>query len=101
MPPLADILHRTLVVGLLGATVAGVGVGWAVHKDTLRRGEGSSVFSALSHALCVLRSEFGAGENACFEFFIYYQCLWIHHRVLTWANLRFVFRFVEVRPMVL
>ena len=41
MPPLTDILHRTLVVGLLGATVAGVGVGWGVHKDTLRRGQGS------------------------------------------------------------
>jgi hypothetical protein len=43
MSPLADILHRTFVVGLLGATVLGVGTGWAVHKDTLRRGQGSSV----------------------------------------------------------
>jgi len=41
MPPLADILHRTLVVGLLGVTVVGVGAGWAIHKDTLRRGQGS------------------------------------------------------------
>jgi hypothetical protein len=41
MPPLADILHRTLVVGLLGVTIAGVGTGWAIHKDTLRRGQGS------------------------------------------------------------
>ena len=41
MPPLADILHRTLVLGLLGATVAGVGTGWMVHKDTLKRGQGS------------------------------------------------------------
>ena len=41
MPPLADILHRTLVFGLLGVTVVGVGAGWAVHKDTLRRGQGS------------------------------------------------------------
>ncbi|KAF9784106.1 hypothetical protein BJ322DRAFT_1068647, partial [Thelephora terrestris] len=39
MPPLTDILHRTLVLGLLGATVAGVGVGWGVHEDTLRRGQ--------------------------------------------------------------
>ena len=41
MSPLADILHKTLVVGLVGATVAGVGTGWMVHKDTLRRGQGS------------------------------------------------------------
>ena len=44
---LADIIHRTLVVGLLGVTVAGVGAGWAVHKDTLRRGQGSWVVNVL------------------------------------------------------
>ena len=33
--------NRTLVVGLLSVTVAGIGAGWAVHKDTLRRGQGS------------------------------------------------------------
>ncbi|KAF9784076.1 hypothetical protein BJ322DRAFT_893128 [Thelephora terrestris] len=59
MPPSTDILHRTLVVGLLEATVAGVGVGWGVHKDTLRRGQGSWDVAALCNllrfsALCVL-----------------------------------------------
>ena len=70
MPPLADILHRTLVVGLLGMTVAGVGVGWGVHKDTLRRGQGSSAaVIVLQYALCVFRSAFRFGGNASFKSF--------------------------------
>lgn len=67
MPPLADILHRTLVVGLLGVTVAGVGTGWAVHKDTLKRGQGSWAVIDLCHSLCVLS---GFGNKPYFGLFV-------------------------------
>ena len=73
MPPLADILHRTLVVGLLGATVAGVGVGWAVHKDTLRRGQGSSSVFAIYYVF-FLHSGPAVSDDACPESFDFCLC---------------------------
>ena len=56
MPPLADILHRTLVVGLLGVTVTAVGTGWAVHKDTHLEGDEvrKSPLAVERFALCAL-----------------------------------------------
>ena len=75
MPPLADILHRTLVFGLLGVTVAGVGAGWAIHKDTLRRGQGSSVVIVLPYASCVFRSTIWFRDNESFVFLT--SCLYI------------------------
>ena len=76
MPPLADILHRTLVVGLLGVTVAGVGVGWAVHKDTLRRGQGSSSVFAICYVL--LHSGPVVSNDVCPESFSFCSCHCVH-----------------------
>lgn len=41
MPPLGDILHRGLVLTCAGVSVYGCFLGYAVHRDTLRRGQGS------------------------------------------------------------
>ncbi|KAI0001691.1 hypothetical protein BJV77DRAFT_938233 [Russula vinacea] len=37
----ADILHRGVVLSLLGVCVWGIGTGIFVHRDTLRMGRGS------------------------------------------------------------
>ena len=37
MPPLTDILPKTLVVELLGAVVAGVGVAWGYSQEGIPR----------------------------------------------------------------
>ncbi|KAI0048514.1 hypothetical protein FA95DRAFT_1557873 [Auriscalpium vulgare] len=34
----ADILHRGVVTGLVGVCVWGIGIGFMVHRDTIRRG---------------------------------------------------------------
>lgn len=36
--PMTDILHRSMVTGLFGLTVAGVLMGVVIHRDTLARG---------------------------------------------------------------
>ncbi|KAH9044550.1 hypothetical protein EDB85DRAFT_1910043 [Lactarius pseudohatsudake] len=45
MPParlsVADILHRGVVLSLVGVCVWGIGTGIFVHRDTLRMGRGS------------------------------------------------------------
>ena len=40
-----------------------------VHKDTLRRGQGSSAVIVLQYTLCVFRSAFRFGGNASFRVF--------------------------------
>ena len=69
MPPLADILHRTLVVGLLGMTVAGVGVGGSIriHSGGGKVRQPSSSCN-IRYAFSVLR--FGLVATRLFEFFI-------------------------------
>jgi Cytochrome oxidase c assembly len=42
MLPVLDILHRGIVYSLVGLSVLGVGMGVAVHRDTLQRGRGTS-----------------------------------------------------------
>jgi hypothetical protein len=39
----ADILHRGVVLSLLGVCVWGIGTGIFVHRDTLRMGRGSCI----------------------------------------------------------
>lgn len=43
MIPIPDLIHRTVVYGLVGVCVWGVGTGLMVHKDTLQRGQGVSL----------------------------------------------------------
>ena len=38
--PIIDIVHRSLVGGLVCLGVGGIALGVQVHRDTLRRGEG-------------------------------------------------------------
>ena len=37
----ADVLHRGVVLSLVGLTVYGIGAGVMIHRDTLRRGRGA------------------------------------------------------------
>ncbi len=39
----ADILHRGVVISLIGVCVWGIGTGILVHRDTLRMGRGSRI----------------------------------------------------------
>jgi hypothetical protein len=43
MLPLGDILHRGLVLTCASVSAYGLFVGYAVHRDTLRRGEGMRI----------------------------------------------------------
>lgn len=38
----ADVLHRGVVLSLVGVCVWGIGTGVLVHRDTLRMGRGSA-----------------------------------------------------------
>lgn len=40
----ADILHRGVVLSLIGVCVWGIGTGVLVHRDTLRMGRGTYTF---------------------------------------------------------
>jgi hypothetical protein len=46
---LADVLHRGVVLSLVGVCVWGIGTGVFVHRDTLRLGRGSG--SALASSV--------------------------------------------------
>lgn len=59
--PLADILHRSFLFGLVGLGALGIYSGTQVHHDTLRRGKGNiSIISSfvnkrsLMHVYCLL-----------------------------------------------
>jgi hypothetical protein len=39
----ADILHRGVVLSLIGVCVWGIGTGILVHRDTLRMGRGTHI----------------------------------------------------------
>ena len=39
----ADILHRGVVLSLIGVCVWGIGTGVLVHRDTLRMGRGTYI----------------------------------------------------------
>ena len=45
---LADVLHRSVVLSLVGVCVWGIGTGILVHRDTLRMGRGSGSGFAFS-----------------------------------------------------
>jgi len=47
----ADILHRGVVLSLIGVCVWGIGTGILVHRDTLRMGRGTHI----PHLFCFLR----------------------------------------------
>jgi hypothetical protein len=42
---IGDLVHRTVVVSLVGLTVLGIGAGYAIHQDTLKRGRGLWILS--------------------------------------------------------
>ncbi|EIM80095.1 uncharacterized protein STEHIDRAFT_105712 [Stereum hirsutum FP-91666 SS1] len=39
MVSIADILHRTVVIGCVGVSIWGIGTGFAVHTHTMKRGQ--------------------------------------------------------------
>lgn len=41
MVSVADILHRTVVIGCVGVSLWGIGTGFAVHTHTMKRGQGA------------------------------------------------------------
>lgn len=43
----ADLLHRVFILGLAGIGVGGIALGFQVHRDTVRRGEGMTSLDML------------------------------------------------------
>lgn len=43
----ADLLHRVFILGLAGIGVGGIALGFQVHRDTVRRGEGMTSLEML------------------------------------------------------
>jgi len=41
----ADVLHRGVVLSLVGVCIWGIGTGVLVHRDTVRMGKGSHISS--------------------------------------------------------
>ncbi|KAI0030579.1 hypothetical protein K488DRAFT_53966 [Vararia minispora EC-137] len=55
--PVLDILHRGVVLACIGTTFWGIGMGVAVHNDTMRRGRGTSHFLSNSLSLNLSRGK--------------------------------------------